>query len=153
LQAETAVRAGEDQVARLVLQEKITYEQQAEQYKELYEQNIKSIVELEKQISELKADYEQVKQKRVFYAARLQSVQLQQKMNAYLPYGSSSASGMLRRLEDRLSDLEAEARSLRDVRKIGEEIPFHVSGSKQHALELELARLKDKLAREGGLQQ
>src|SRR5690606_34952335 len=50
-QALTALKAGEEEVARLALQEKIHYEEKANQYKELYDQSKSSILELESQLN------------------------------------------------------------------------------------------------------
>jgi phage shock protein A len=56
---------------------------------------------------------------------------------------------MFRRLEDRINDMELEAKSLRDIRRFGAEV-LHEAGSRvQSVVERELELLKRKLEKEG----
>jgi phage shock protein A len=83
--------------------------------------------------------------------ARLQSVRLQQQMNARMN-GMSAGSGSraFTRLEERISDMEVEAQSLRDVRRVGQELA-HAGAAMGQALEREMQNLRQKLEKEGWL--
>lgn len=149
-QALLALKAGEEEVARLALQEKLLHEEKANQYRELYEQSKHSIVELEEQLRQLKADYQEVLSKRSYYQARLESVRLQQQLNARMAgMGGCAVPRMFQRLEEKVADLEYEAKSLSDLRRMGRDIAYSAVGSTQTALEMELSQLKKKLEQEG----
>jgi phage shock protein A len=153
-QALTALKAGEEHIARIALLEKSSHEQRAVQYKELYEQSKQNITELEDLLQDLRSEYQAVYDKREYYAARMESLRLQQRMNQrYGAFGGGhpggQPEGMFRRLEDRISDMEHEARSLRDVRRAGQEFPYQGGSTIQSAIEQELELLKRKLGKEG----
>lgn len=150
-QAMLALKAGEEQTARLALQDKMIHEQKCEQYRELYEQSKLALVELEDQIYALKADYTEIAAKRSYYQARLESVRLQRRMNEHMnEMGRSSTPRMFNRLEERVSDLEFETSSLRDVRRLSKEVLYQAGSAVQQVLEQELNHLRKKLAMEGG---
>ncbi|PNQ85371.1 PspA/IM30 family protein [Paenibacillus polymyxa] len=147
-QALLALKADEEHVAKLALQEKMLYAEKEEQYRELWEQSRESLRELEQQLDTLKTEYQTVHSKRQYYAARVQTLRLQQQMNERAgTYGERNVPRMFNRLEDRVADMEAETMSLRELRR-GEEYTrdAHSGGS---LLEQEWARLKSKLNNSG----
>lgn len=149
-QALIALKAGEEDIAKLALQEKLIHEEKADQYRELYEQSKLSVLELEEQLNQLKADYQEVAAKRGYYQARLETVRLQQQMNARMSgMQGGQTPRMFARLEDKVSDMELEARTLREVRRAGQEAIFAAGTAIQSALESELDKLKKKLDQEG----
>lgn len=150
-QAVIALKAGEEHVAKMALQEKLLHEEKYEQFKQLYEQSKHSIIELEEQLNQLKRDFDEVLSKRQFYMARLESVRLQQRMNESMRGGYAGMNGRaFHRLDERISDMEAEARSLRDVRRMGRELA-NAGSAIQQTLEHELSQLRSKLEKEGWL--
>jgi phage shock protein A len=150
-QAAVALKACEEGIARLALQEKLMYEEKAEQYKELYEKAKASLTELEEQLQELKTEYDEVLSKRQYYAARMESIRLQRQMNERLrALGSERVTeGAFRRLEDRITELELEGRSLRDLRRMTKESLYQAGSAVKATLELELENLRRKLEKEG----
>ncbi|WP_028548878.1 PspA/IM30 family protein [Paenibacillus sp. UNC451MF] len=152
-QAVIALKAGEEEVARIALQEKLQQEERSTQYKALYEQSKLGIVELEEQVQQLKSDFEEVAAKRSYYIARLESVRLQQRMNERLRgmgggFGAAQPR-MFDRLEDRVSDMEMTARTLREVRSQSRDAFMAAGTAASQVLESELAKLKSKLQQEG----
>ncbi|MBD7969600.1 PspA/IM30 family protein [Paenibacillus gallinarum] len=144
-QALLALKAEEDHLAKLALQEKMLYEEKYNQYIGLYEQSRDALTELEEQLDQLKTEYQTVYSKRQYYYARMQTIQLQQRMNERAgKMGGTQIPGMFGRLEDRVSDLEYEARSLRELRR-GEQERNSLQHSVSDLLERELAKLKKKL--------
>ncbi|WP_145026288.1 PspA/IM30 family protein [Paenibacillus sp. Y412MC10] len=149
-QALLALKAGEDHLAKLALQEKIIYEEKLEQYGGLLDTTRQSLNELENQLNDLKLEYQTVYSKRQYYAARMETLRLQQRMNQRMEgFGGQDVPKMFNRLEDRISDWEFEARSLRDLRRGGQELFEQASGTVSSVLERELARLKEKLNNSG----
>ncbi|MFD1772800.1 PspA/IM30 family protein [Paenibacillus rhizophilus] len=148
-QALLALKAGEDNLAKLALQEKIIYEEKLEQYSGLLEQSRQSLLELEQQLGELKMEYQSVYSKRQYYAARMETLRLQQRMNQRAAAYGGDIPKMFGRLDDRLTDWELEAKSLRDLRRMGQEYAVQAGETVAGVLERELAKLKDKLNKEG----
>jgi phage shock protein A len=144
-QAMLALKAGEENIARVVLQEKIQADERCEQFRGLYEQTKESITELEQQINELRAEYEEASSRRSYYIARMESARLQQRLNARMNHmGSDGIPRMFTRIDERVTDMELEARSLRDLRR-GTQGGTYFSGKGHPALEEELENLRKKL--------
>ncbi|MFC4776074.1 PspA/IM30 family protein [Paenibacillus sp. GCM10023252] len=150
-QAMTALKAGEENLARIALHEKASCEERSAQYRDLYEQSKQNTLDLEEQLRQMRSEYQTVYDKREYYAARMESLRLQQRMNSRYAGGEQGAQpgAIFRRLEDRISDMEHEAKSLHDIRRLGKEIYSEVGQSVQSVVERELAQLKKKLEKEG----
>ncbi|AZN43180.1 PspA/IM30 family protein [Paenibacillus albus] len=153
-QAIIALKAGEEHVARIALTEKASSEERATQYRDLYEQALQGTTELEQQLRELRSEYQTVYDKREYFSARMESLRLQQRMNERFTGGNANGpghqpGGMFRKLEDRISDMELEARSLRDLRKAGGQLLSEAGFALQNTIEREMEQLKRKLQQEG----
>ncbi len=146
-QALLAIKAEEESVAKLALQEKVVQEEKMGQYKALYEESKHSIMEVEEQLSSLRAEYQEVLSKRHYYAARFESIRLQRQMNERLK-SQHHIGHAFNRLEDRVSDMELENKCMREVRKVGQELA-QAGAAVQMTIERELEVLKQKLEREG----
>lgn len=145
-QASMALKAGEEHLAKLALQEKILHEEKMDQYNELYAQSNAALQELDEQIDQLKVEYQNVYSKRQYYYARMQTIQLQQRMNQRSHYNNGqNVPRMFNRLDDQVSDLEYEAQSLRDLRRMGQDGSGSAGSMSSGALDKELERLKQKL--------
>ncbi|MEC0246498.1 PspA/IM30 family protein [Paenibacillus chitinolyticus] len=145
-QAALALKAGEENMARLILHEKLQAEERSDQYRGLYEQAGQSAAELEEELQAMRADYQEVLDKRGYYMARMESARLQQRLNSRLGYGDGSSSPrMFYRMEEHVSDMEMQAHVLRDLRRTTRE-----GGSEKSnpALEKELEALRRKINRE-----
>ena len=78
-QALLALKAGEEHLAKLALQEKLIYEEKIEQYQGLLSSSLESLKEIEEQLGELRMEYQTVYSKRQYYVARVETLRLQQK--------------------------------------------------------------------------
>lgn len=146
-QAMLALKANEEYAAKLALQEKMMHEEKAQHYEDLYEKSKQSILELEEQLHTLKSEFQTVYDKRQMFIARMQTLRLQQRMNERSSfYGGQQVDNMFRRLDDRVSGMEWESQSLRDVRRMNEE-NYRTSYEKESQLQQEMERLKQKLNR------
>lgn len=149
-QALLALKAGEDDLARLALQEKLLHQEKFEQYKKLYDDTMASTADLSGQLEQMKADYREVYNKRQYYIARMESAKLQQRMNERMGFaGNSTGERIFQRLEDQISNLELEAKSLSELRRQGEQLLYDAGLSVKQTLDNELTKLKQKLEREG----
>lgn len=143
-QAALALKAGEENLARLALQEKISYEEKADQYKRLYEQGKETSIELEDQLTELHTDIQEASEKREYFKARLQSLQLQKQLDARrATFGSDSFSWM-NRLETAIHDLEIESSVYRESRGYSSTNRKSQTHAEQ-SIEKELQKLRQKL--------
>ncbi|SDS22200.1 phage shock protein A (PspA) family protein [Paenibacillaceae bacterium GAS479] len=149
-QAVTALKAGEEQLARIALHEKASADERAVQYRDLYEQSRLSLEDLGNNLQEMRSEYQIAYDKREYYSARMESLKLQQRMNSrYGAVGGGKQDGMFRRLDDRLSGMEHEARSLRELRQGGIDSSQGHIGAQNPAVERELEQLKRKLGQGG----
>ncbi|MCY9593441.1 PspA/IM30 family protein [Paenibacillus chitinolyticus] len=145
-QAALALKAGEENMARLILHEKLQAEERSDQYRGLYEQAGQSAAELEEELQAMRADYQEVLDKRGYYMARMESARLQQRLNSRTGYGDGSSSPrMFYRMEEHVSDMEMQAHVLRDLRRTTRE---GGSQNSNPALEKELEALRRKINRE-----
>ena len=148
-QAEIALGAGEEDIARLALEEKLDAEHTVEKYRQLYEQNQMALLELEDQLKQLKEEYAELYEKRRYYAMRMETIKIRQHMNERWRFREER---ILERLEDRIAELELEAQSLQEIRR---GLPSCRPGSFRSSdplLESELEKLKKKLERERGIE-
>lgn len=152
-QALTALKAGEEQLARIALHEKAASEERSIQYRDLYEQSRQNTIDLEEQLRQMRSEYQSVYDKREYYSARMESLRLQQRMNSRYASGlgeqGAQPGTMFRKLEDRISDMELEAKSLQDLRRMGKEFVSEAGNTVQSVIERELEQLKRKLEKEG----
>lgn len=152
-QAELAIKADEDRLARLALQEKMQHEEEAQRYNGLYEDSRQAALELREQLENLRSEYQEVLSKREYYAARMETIRLQKRMNEWRTAGNSTAGvRAFERLEDQIKGMEIENVTLREVRRYGDypNSPYAGTAGQQH-LDRELEALKRKLAqKEGG---
>jgi phage shock protein A len=152
-QAIVALKAGEEQMARIVLQEKLQAEEKSDQYKKLYEDAQQAVLELGEDMKQMRSDYQEVAEKRSYYLARMEAARLQQRMNERMGgfgAGNYGATRSFNRLEDRVSDMEMQAKTLRDVRRMGGGYAGGGYAPANPAVDAELAALRQKLEREGG---
>lgn len=148
-QAVLALKADEESIAKLALQEKMLYEEKERQYLELWEQSQDTLKELGEQLNVLRNEYQTVYNKRQYYYARMETLRLQQRLNRRTGGYSSDVPKMFDRLDDQMSSIEYETYSLRDIRKLGQEASRQI-GEVGNLLEEEMARLKEKLKRGEG---
>ncbi|SFB30629.1 phage shock protein A (PspA) family protein [Cohnella sp. OV330] len=148
-QALTALKAGEENAAKLALADKVAHEERSERYQGLYEQSRGELLELEQLLQELRDEYRSVYDRRQFYIARMESLKLQQRLNARFAPGSADPSQMLRKVDDRLTDMELETKSLRDLRRMGQELVYQAGTVVSQAVDRELQNLKRKLEQGG----
>lgn len=64
-------------------------------------------------------------------------------------YGGGDVPKMFGRLEDKMNDWELEAKSLSDLRRMGQEYAVQAGETVATVLEREMARLKEKLNNDG----
>lgn len=150
-QAMIALKAGEETIARSLLTDKTIITETANNYRNLYEQSNAALLELEAQLRELRNEYQIVYDKRAYYVARMESIRLQRRLNERLSFNSGQQPGeMMRKMEDRIQDMELETQSLREVRQSNGIYGQSLQNDRRSAeVDVELQQLKEKLNKEG----
>lgn len=145
-QAFLAMRAGEEELAMLVLQEKRHAEAVIEHTGAQYEQCQEAILELADELVKLRAAYAEAADQRDVYAARIESARLQQKLHRHGEAGAGAgATGTLKELQQTGLELGRElSEALCEFGRAGRETLIEAG----HNVKQELREVREKLQRD-----
>ncbi|WP_047985098.1 PspA/IM30 family protein [Ornithinibacillus californiensis] len=115
-QAEKAIVAGEDELAKRALQEKKEYENQATLLKLSYEQAENDSQVLKSKLDEMKKEYQEMSLKKDSLKARAESAQTRTKINRSMSsVGGDESRRGFERMEEKVLRFEAEAETSEDL--------------------------------------
>jgi phage shock protein A len=111
-QAKLAIEQGEEEIAKLAVQEKLTHEKQLS----LYQEQLESIKEQTKillgKLEQLKVTYEQMQQKKIILASRANVAQsMKQIQKATVSFQTDSIARGMARAEEKVLLMEAEVQA------------------------------------------
>ncbi|WP_284139832.1 MULTISPECIES: PspA/IM30 family protein [unclassified Virgibacillus] len=115
-QAEQAVKANNDELARRALEDKKEYENQANLLSESWEQAKNDVEMLQTKLDEMKKEYQQMKLKKDGLKARAVSAKTKTKINRTMSsIGSDDSKRGFERMEEKVMQFEAEAETSEDL--------------------------------------
>ncbi|MGQ9609732.1 MAG: PspA/IM30 family protein [bacterium] len=141
----SAIKEGNDPLAKEALKRKRHFEQIAKEYKIQLDDQIKSVQFLKSGLAELEAKLADAKRKKDLLIARQKRAQAQRSINETMSgISRSSAFAVLDRMESKVKDAEAQADAIVELESDKLEKKF----AELESLDIneELARLKAKLA-------
>lgn len=147
-QAEQAIEAGKDDLARRALQNKKEYENQVETLKEAWEHALEDTEQLKSKLNEMKSEYQQMQLKKDALKARAESAKTKTKLNHTMSsIGSDASKQGFERMEEKVMQYEAEAETSEDLSQNSRTLDDEFS-ELDDDVESELAELKKSLAKE-----
>ncbi|MFD1178223.1 PspA/IM30 family protein [Paenibacillus puldeungensis] len=111
-QAEVALKNGQEEVARKMLEEKIYYDQKQAEFKDLHAQSEAQAAELKQQLHEMKDEFYKLRNKRNELVSRAQMAKARKQMSqisSLHTIESGNASLGFHRMEEKIMQMEAEA--------------------------------------------
>ncbi|UOQ46153.1 PspA/IM30 family protein [Halobacillus salinarum] len=149
-QAEKAIDAGDEDLARRALEDKNNHKEQADQLKASWERAKEDSNNLRKKLDEMKKEYQEMKLKKDSLKARAESAKTRTKMNRTMSNigGDESRQGF-ERMEEKVMQFEAEAETSEDLSKSNRSLDDEFEAlDKKDNVDDELAALKKKMNKE-----
>lgn len=145
-QAETAVKAGDDDLARRALEEKSENEKQAILLNESWARAKQDADEIKDKLEQMKKEYNSMKLKKDALKARAETAQTRTKMNRSLSNigGDDSRKGF-ERMEEKVLQFEAEAETTEDLSTSARTLDEEFEKLEGSNVDKELAALKAKM--------
>lgn len=143
----SAIKDGNDPLAKDAIRRKLSYEQLAKEYKQQYEDQVKSVQFLKSGLAELEAKLSDAKRKKDILLARQTRAKAQRAITEnMIGMSKNSAFSVFERMESKIRDDEARAQALAEIES--ETIEKRFVSLERPEIDEELTRLKAKIEKE-----
>ncbi|MCA0969817.1 PspA/IM30 family protein [Halobacillus litoralis] len=149
-QAEKAIEAGNEDLARRALEDKNSQQEQAEQFKASWDRAKADSDNLRTKLDDMKKEYQEMKLKKDSLKARAESAKTRTKMNRTMSNigGDESRQGF-NRMEEKVLRYEAEAETSEDMSQASRSLDDEFDAlDDKNGVDDELAELKRKMNKE-----
>ncbi|AIF43200.1 PspA/IM30 family protein [Virgibacillus halodenitrificans] len=148
-QAEQAIEAGNEDLARRALQDKNEHESNANSLNESWERAKQDADTLRNKLEEMKKEYQEMKLKKDSLKARAESARTRTKMNRTMSsIGSDDSKRGFERMEEKVMQYEAEAETSEDMSQSSRSLDDEFEELNNDNVDDELAALKKKMGKE-----
>lgn len=148
-QAEQAIEAGNEDLARRALEDKNSQQEQAEQLQASWEKAKSDADSLREKLDEMKKEYQQMKLKKDSLKARAESAKTRTKMNRTMSgIGGDESRKGFERMEEKVLQHEAEAETSEDMSQDSRSLDDEFEALEKNGVDDELAALKKKMGKE-----
>ncbi|MRH42858.1 PspA/IM30 family protein [Aquibacillus halophilus] len=148
-QAEKAIEAGNDDLARRALEDKSDLQQQADSLNQSWERAKKDADTLREKLDEMKKEYQDMKLKKDSMKARAESAKTRTKMNRTMSsIGSDDSKRGFERMEEKVMQFEAEADTSEDLSAGNRSLDDEFEDLEKNGVDDQLAELKKKMGKE-----
>lgn len=148
-QAEQAIEAGNEDLARRALEDKNEQAKQAESLQTTWEQANKDVLSLREKLDEMKKEYHEMKIKKDTLKARAESAKTRTKMNRTMSsIGNDQSKRGFERMEEKVLQFEAEAETSDDLSSDSKSLDDEFEQLDNSDVDNELAELKKKMGKE-----
>jgi phage shock protein A len=142
-QAIKALDAGNEDLARRALQDKKEHKAKADELLTTHENAKANADQLRKQLSEMKDEFDKMKNKKDLLIARAESAKAQKSINqAMSGFGKDTGAKGFDRMNDKVMQMEAEAEASNDLRNSNRSLDDELDSLGKDDVEDELAQLK-----------
>lgn len=149
-QAEKAIGAGDDDLARRALEDKKSHESHADSLREAWERAKQDSATLRQKLQDMKDEYEEMKLKQDSLKARAETAKATTKINRTMSsVGSDDSKAGFERMEEKVMRYEAEAETSEDLRSANRSLDDEFEKlDERDGVDDELAALKKKMGKE-----
>lgn len=149
-QAEKAIGAGDDDLARRALEDKKSHESHADSLREAWERAKQDSATLRHKLQDMKDEYEEMKLKQDSLKARAETAKATTKINRTMSsVGSDDSKAGFERMEEKVMRYEAEAETSEDLRSANRSLDDEFEKlDERDGVDDELAALKKKMGKE-----
>lgn len=149
-QAEMAIMADNEELARRTLADKKEQQEKLNTYTEQYQIAKQNADTLRAQLTEMKNEFNKMKNKKDLLVARHEAAKAQKTINqAISGIGNNTASRGMERMEDKVRQMEAEAQASGELYSSSKTLDQELKELEKSAIDDELAALKAKLGKSG----
>ncbi|CDO01620.1 hypothetical protein BN988_00055 [Oceanobacillus picturae] len=147
-QAEQAIEAGNDDLARRALEDKKDHEATATTLNESWERAEQDATSLRSKLDEMKKEYQEMKLKKDSLKARAESAKTRTKMNRTMSsIGNDDSKRGFERMEEKVMQFEAEAETSEDMSQSSRTLDDEFEDLGKNEVDDELAELKKKMGK------